>query len=70
MLTDWRHRTSDQTWSDQIASGIETSVCMDSLLMNGKGAVECLPREDIDALVDPSLVPLLKSHGLRLTDKG
>jgi FtsP/CotA-like multicopper oxidase with cupredoxin domain len=70
MLTDWRHRTSDQTWNDQLASGIESAVCMDSLLVNGKGVVECLPREDIDGFVDPGLVPLLKSHGLRLTDKG
>lgn len=70
LLTDWRHRTSEQTWKDQVASGIESAICMDSLLVNGKGAVECWPREEIDANVDPSITPILKSNGLKLTDKG
>lgn len=70
ILTDWRHRTADQTWSDQVASGLESAICMDSLLVNGKGAVDCWSREDINAYVDPAIAPLLKSNGLQLTDKG
>jgi FtsP/CotA-like multicopper oxidase with cupredoxin domain len=70
MLTDWRHRTSDETWNDQLASGIESAVCMDSLLVNGRGVVECLAREDIDASVDPGILPLLTENGLQLTNKG
>jgi FtsP/CotA-like multicopper oxidase with cupredoxin domain len=70
ILTDWRHRTSEQTWADQVASGVESAVCMDSVLVNGRGAVECLPREEMDALVDPGIVPLMKANNLRLTDKG
>jgi FtsP/CotA-like multicopper oxidase with cupredoxin domain len=70
LLTDWRHRTSDETWNDQMASGIESAVCMDSLLVNGRGVVECLSREDIDAAVDPGILPLLTQNGLKLTNKG
>jgi FtsP/CotA-like multicopper oxidase with cupredoxin domain len=70
MLTDWRHRTSEETWNDQMASGVENAVCMDSVLVNGKGAVECLERADIDALVDYGIAPMLKTNGLKLTDKG
>ena len=70
LLTDWRHRTSDQTWNDQVASGFESAICMDSLLINGKGAVECWPREEINSFVDPGIAPLLDSNGLKLTDKG
>jgi hypothetical protein len=70
MLTDWRHRTSEETWNDQVRSGVENAVCMDSVLVNGRGAVECLQREDIDALVDYGIAPMLKTNGLKLTNKG
>ncbi|OAL06326.1 Cupredoxin [Phaeosphaeriaceae sp. SRC1lsM3a] len=70
IIGDWRHRPSEQTWADQIASGVETAICMDSLLVNGRGAVECLTREQIDANVDPEVAPILKSAGLQLTNKG
>lgn len=70
LLSDWRHRTSDETWNDQIASGLESAICMDSLLVNGKGSVSCWSREDIDAFTNPSIAPLLKSNGLQLTNKG
>ncbi|KAH7082931.1 multicopper oxidase-domain-containing protein [Paraphoma chrysanthemicola] len=70
LLTDWRHRTSDQTWNDQIASGLESAICMDSLLVNGKGAVSCLPREEIEEFVDEGIAPLLKASNLTYTAKG
>jgi len=69
LLTDWRHQTSNQTWHDQLASGIESAVCMDSLLVNGKGAVDCWSREEIDASVS-GLANLFSTNGLKLTDKG
>lgn len=43
---------------------------MDSLLINGKGAVDCWPRKEIDALTSPSVAPLLQANGLKFTDKG
>jgi FtsP/CotA-like multicopper oxidase with cupredoxin domain len=70
ILTDWRHRTSDLTWSDQVASGFESAICMDSLLINGKGAVDCWAQEDIDGSVDQSILPLMNRNGLKLTKKG
>ncbi|KAH5293476.1 hypothetical protein HBI12_229350 [Parastagonospora nodorum] len=70
MLTDWRHRTSEQTWNDQLASGVESAACMDSVLVNGRGAAECLSRQDIEKFMHPGIAPLMKARGLRLTDKG
>ncbi|KAF1935929.1 hypothetical protein EJ02DRAFT_427971 [Clathrospora elynae] len=70
VLSDWRHRTSDETWHDQVASGFASSVCMDSLLVNGKGAVDCWSRKDIDALTSPDVVELFSVNGLQMTDKG
>lgn len=71
LLSDWRHRTSEQTWADQLASGIESAICMDSLLVNGKGAVDCWSREEINQFTSPALVPALALAGnLELSDKG
>lgn len=70
MLTDWRHRTSEQTWDHQLKTGVESAACMDSVLVNGRGAAECLSREDIDKFIHPGIAPLMKAEGLKLTDKG
>ncbi|KAJ4371150.1 hypothetical protein N0V83_004366 [Neocucurbitaria cava] len=70
ILSDWRHKTSDATWQDQLASGIESAICMDSLLVNGKGAVDCWSREDINTFTNPAIVPLLQANGLQMTNKG
>jgi FtsP/CotA-like multicopper oxidase with cupredoxin domain len=70
LLSDWRHRPSVPTWDDEVASGIDTAECMDSLLVNGKGRVDCWPRAEIDAFVNPAIAPLLQANGLQLTDKG
>ena len=70
LLSDWRHRTSEQTWADQLASGLESSICMDSLLVNGKGAVNCWSREEINQFTSPGIAPVLAQMNLELTDKG
>lgn len=70
LLSDWRHRPSQLTFNDTIASGIDTQNCMDSVLVNGKGAVDCWPRSQIDEFVSPAVAPLLTTSGLKLTDKG
>lgn len=69
MLSDWRHRTSEQTWRDTVASGLE-AICMDSLLLNGKGAVDCWSREEINAFTGPGIKPILQQANLTLTNKG
>ncbi|CAO2655528.1 Nn.00g043310.m01.CDS01 [Neocucurbitaria sp. VM-36] len=70
ILTDWRHRTSEETWQDQLASGLESAICMDSLLVNGKGSVDCWSREEINAFTNPEIVPLLQANNLQMTNKG
>jgi FtsP/CotA-like multicopper oxidase with cupredoxin domain len=70
MLTDWRHRTSQQTWEDQLKTGVESAACMDSVLVNGRGGAECMSREDIDKFIHPAIAPVMKAWGLKLTDKG
>ncbi|KAJ4403667.1 hypothetical protein N0V91_006367 [Didymella pomorum] len=70
LLSDWRHRTSEQTWGDQLASGLESSICMDSLLVNGKGAVDCWSRAELIQFTSPGIAPLLAAGNLELTDKG
>ena len=70
LLGDWRHTTSDRTWELQVASGLESAICMDSLLVNGKGAVSCWSREDIDRFTNPGIAPLLEQNGLEMTNKG
>ncbi|KAL1594827.1 hypothetical protein SLS59_008640 [Nothophoma quercina] len=70
LLSDWRHRTSDETWADQLASGLESAICMDSLLVNGKGAVDCWSRQEINQFTSPGIAPVLMQSNLELTDKG
>ncbi|KAF2020995.1 multicopper oxidase [Aaosphaeria arxii CBS 175.79] len=70
VVSDWRHTGSKHTWDLQLASGIESSICMDSILLNGKGAVNCWSREDISAFTSPAIAPLLKELNLTMTDKG
>jgi FtsP/CotA-like multicopper oxidase with cupredoxin domain len=43
---------------------------MDSLLVNGKGAVNCWSREEIARFTNPGIAPVLTQGNLELTDKG
>ncbi|KAF2465641.1 uncharacterized protein BDR25DRAFT_295302 [Lindgomyces ingoldianus] len=70
VLSDWRHTTSQRTWDLQLASGVESAVCIDSLLINGKGSVNCLSREDIDQYTNPAIKPILEQNNLKMTNKG
>ena len=70
MLSDWRHRTSDQTWDDELAANFETAICMDSLLLNGKGAVDCWSRAEINKFTSPAVAPIFAANGIQMTDKG
>lgn len=70
VLSDWRHTTSHQTWDLQVKANMESSVCLDSIIVNGKGAVNCWSREEITNLTNPGIAPLLAQTKLRMTDKG
>lgn len=43
---------------------------MDSLLVNGKGAVDCWSREEITRFTGPGIAPVLSRNNLEMTDKG
>lgn len=66
-LSDWNHRTSQEAYDISVASGVDT-YCADSILINGKGSVNCLPQKRIDELTSPPVQALL--NGKKLTDKG
>ncbi|KAL9121114.1 MAG: hypothetical protein Q9187_002328 [Circinaria calcarea] len=51
-----------------IASPFGTYCCVDSVLIQGKGNVDCLPAEELDSLVNPALRFVL--NGTKVTDKG
>ncbi|RGP70386.1 hypothetical protein FLONG3_7457 [Fusarium longipes] len=70
VISDFVHLTSKEKWDMTLASGIEDS-CYDSILFNGKGRVECLDKDVIDANLNEiqkaylELVP----GGAEFTDK-
>jgi hypothetical protein len=43
---------------------------MDSILINGKGSVECLTQAKLESLVAPRLSGLLKAFNAAMSDKG
>jgi len=70
MLSDWRHATWQSTWNLENAAKMETAICMDSIIVNGKGNVDCWSREDLTKYTNPGFAPLLEQMNLELTDKG
>ncbi|KAI1496446.1 multicopper oxidase [Biscogniauxia marginata] len=69
VLSDWRHITSDKEWEISQESRIE-HICFDSILINGKGNVNCVPPEKQPSLMTPGQAALLSVlRGAKLTDK-
>ncbi|KAF4469743.1 cupredoxin [Fusarium albosuccineum] len=48
LLNDWTHELSDVVFSRYLKTGAFPS-CVDSILANGKGRVQCLPKDDLEA---------------------
>ncbi len=44
--------------------------CVDSILVNGKGSVNCKPQELLNKMVNPHLAVLLKDANTTVSDKG
>lgn len=65
ILSDWRHLTSEEVWEAEEATGLD-AYCSNSLLINGKGSVNCFSRETIDQWTTPAQKMVL--NGTRLTD--
>lgn len=69
LISDWRQVESQFEWESSRASGVETP-CFDSILVNGKGKVNCLSKEQQEPLITPNRRMLLNLvPGSELTDK-
>lgn len=69
LLSDWRHRLSEADWLVSRQSKVEL-MCMDSMLINGKGNVNCVPPQNQASLMTYAQAALLKKVGVpQLTDK-
>ncbi|KAM3434626.1 hypothetical protein MY4824_005305 [Beauveria thailandica] len=67
---DLMHITSAEKWETTLASGIEIT-CYDRILFNGKGRMQCLAAEDMQAnLTPPQIGDLALVPGSTLTDRG
>ena len=67
MLSDWDHLTSSEYRAVELASGLDL-FCVDSLLVNGKGSVNCQSQALLNALTPPPLLALL--NGATVSDRG
>ncbi|MCJ1390149.1 hypothetical protein MMC18_003007 [Xylographa bjoerkii] len=69
MISDWDKYTSAEYTSAEQASNLDL-FCVDSILVNGKGAVNCQPQSLLNSLVNPNLGHLLMAANLTVSDKG
>lgn len=67
ILSDWDHLTSEEYFNAAKASNLDT-FCVDSMLINGKGAVNCQPQSLLNQLTPPPLLKLL--NGSFVSDRG
>jgi FtsP/CotA-like multicopper oxidase with cupredoxin domain len=68
VLADWRHTTSTETWDITVKAGFELP-CFDSILVNGKGHVQCRSPAEISALITTTQTEFLQAFGGNMTDK-
>lgn len=70
ILGDWRDITAAHAWDIEVASQMEIP-CYDSLLINGKGKVNCFPADKLASLLSPQQKKLLQIVGkTAVTAKG
>lgn len=70
ILSDWQRYTSEEQYAIVVASGI-TDLCMDSLLFNGQGQVNCWTQAEINAATTPGQAgALAAANETSLTAKG
>ncbi|CAG8925708.1 unnamed protein product [Penicillium salamii] len=67
MISDWFHNTSEELRDIALSANIDT-LCVDSILINGKGRVRCVDPGYLSSLIPPPLSPLLQ--GQNFTAKG
>ncbi|KAJ5925493.1 hypothetical protein N7454_008132 [Penicillium verhagenii] len=67
LLSDWIHQTSDEL--RDIAETADVDIfCVDAILINGKGRVNCRNPDVLTAMIPATIQPVLQ--GLNLTAKG
>ncbi|KAK1146947.1 hypothetical protein N8T08_002274 [Aspergillus melleus] len=66
ILSDWRQLTSEELWAAEKASGLD-AMCANALLINGKGSISCLGRENLRSLLSDARKEVL---GDNITDIG
>ncbi|KAI3318680.1 multicopper oxidase [Xylariaceae sp. AK1471] len=70
MLSDWRNIDSYEAWDIEIAASSELP-CFDSLLINGKGRIDCWSSDKLASLTTPQMKALLGlGNFTSLTPKG
>ena len=69
MLSDWTKFTSAEYLAVEKAANLDV-FCVDSILMNGKGSVNCQPQSLLNELTNPNLAMLLKATNQSVSDKG
>ncbi|MCJ1399074.1 hypothetical protein MMC11_002276 [Xylographa trunciseda] len=69
LISDWDKYTSAEYTSAEQASNLDL-FCVDSILVNGKGAINCQPQALLNSLVNPNLGHLLMAANLTVSDKG
>ncbi|TQB68518.1 hypothetical protein MPDQ_003342 [Monascus purpureus] len=65
MLSDWLQFTSGEVWEYEQETGLDAH-CVTSLLINGKGSVQCLPQDTINTWTTDTQKTIL--NGSSLTD--
>lgn len=70
VMAEFSHLTSEERSEFAHKSGIEVS-CYDSIMFNGKGSAQCLPEDEMAALINEERRFYLDAvPGATLTDKG
>ncbi|KAM0280847.1 hypothetical protein ACHAQH_003877 [Verticillium albo-atrum] len=69
VLSDIRHMPSQRVWDIAAEANVELT-CYDSLLVNGKGGIQCRSPEEIESLQSREQNMFLDTFGGAMTDKG
>jgi Multicopper oxidase len=67
LVSDWISFSSAEVEALEQETGVDY-ICVDSILINGKGQENCLPQDQINSLTTPALAPILS--GTTMTAKG
>lgn len=61
LLSDWTLLTSQQTWKAEEDTGLD-AFCVNAMLINGKGSVQCLGQDRINKFTTPDMKAVLQNR--------